>query len=96
MGSGVDPSCVTVVLIIKELETADTPAAVHPTRRIVIIQRSDGCFCYAHQYYYVSRYDGEVISEGWCTLPSDGVYADAETAEVEGRREFAARYEIRY
>lgn len=75
--------------IVKELDTTEVGAGRHSTRRIVVLQREDGWYAYAEQYYFVSKYDGEVIAEGWHTLPADGVYATSQLAEAEGRAAFA-------
>jgi hypothetical protein len=54
----------TNVKIVKELETLEVPDAIHPRRRIVVMQRDDGHFTFAEEYFYVSQYEGEIIAEG--------------------------------
>jgi len=83
--------------IVKELDIAEIPADHFPTRRMVLIQREDGFYTYAEEYYYVSRYDGEIIAEGWATLPTGGsIYENSQAAEAEARREFSGRHGVAY
>ncbi|WP_414086030.1 hypothetical protein [Rhizobium sp. BR 314] len=63
---------------------------------MVILQREDGLYAYAEQYHYVSQYEGEIIAEGWATLPSDGMYATSQIAEIEGRAAFSQRHGVAY
>lgn len=78
--------------VVRELDEVDVGTAIHPRRRIVVLLRSDGHFTVAEQYHYVSEYDGEIVSQGWQTLPLDGIYASAELAEAEA---LAASAELR-
>jgi hypothetical protein len=80
---------VTNVKIVKELDTVEVQDAIHPRRRIVVLQRDDGNFTFAEEYFYVSQYEGEIIAEGWQQLPPNGVYATAAIAESEGQAAFA-------
>ncbi|NTG51697.1 hypothetical protein G6M04_30335 [Agrobacterium rhizogenes] len=82
--------------IVIELDVAEIGAALHPRRRMVILQREDGFYAFAEQYYYVSQYDGEIIAEGWATLPADGIYANCQMAEIQGRAAFSHRHEVTY
>ena len=75
--------------IVKELETVEIPDAIHPRRRIVVLQRDDGLFTFAEEYYSVSEHDGEIFAEGWARLPPNGIHATAAIAEFEGRAIFA-------
>lgn len=75
--------------IIKVLEEVRISSTLHPRRRIEVLQRDDGCFTFAEQYCYVIQHEGEVIEEGWATLPPTGIYAAAPIAEVEGRAEMS-------
>lgn len=84
------------MLIVKELDIVEIGAAIHPRRRIVILQRKDGFYAYAEQYYFVSQYEGEIISEGWCMLPADGIYANSQIAEIEGRAAFSRWHGMTY
>ncbi|MGA7326423.1 MAG: hypothetical protein WBX25_18535 [Rhodomicrobium sp.] len=80
--------------IVKELETVQIADAIHPRRRIVILQRDDGHFTFAEQYHSVSEDEGDIMSEGWQTLPPNGVYASAAIAESEGRAAFTRWYRL--
>jgi hypothetical protein len=77
------------VKVVKELEPVEVTDAIHPRRRVVVLLREDGNFCFAEEYYYVSTHEGEVIAEGWQQHPPNGIYATAEMAETEGRAAFA-------
>jgi hypothetical protein len=77
------------VKIVKELETVEVQDAIHPRRRIVVLQRDDGLFTFAEEYFYVSKHDGEIIAEGWQQLPPNGIHESAAIAEAEGRAAFA-------
>lgn len=80
--------------VVKELEPVEVTGAIHPRRRLVVLQRDDGHFAVAEEYYYVSEYEGEVIAEGWQQHPARGLYATAEIAEKEGRADFNRRYSL--
>ncbi|TQN63015.1 hypothetical protein FLX27_05490 [Agrobacterium tumefaciens] len=80
--------------VVQELEVVEVSYALHPTRRVVILQRKDGFYSYAEQYYYVSEDDGGVVGEGWCTLPAEGIYADLHVAVFEGRTAFVRQHGI--
>ena len=71
--------------IVRELEAVETGSTGHPRRRIVIVQRNDGWFALAEQYYYISRFEGMIVAEGWATLPPDGLFEDVAIAEAEAR-----------
>jgi hypothetical protein len=75
--------------IVKELETVVVADTTHPRRRIVILQRDDSNYSFAEQYFFASRYEGEIIKEGWQTLQPSGIYRTAAIAETEGRAAFA-------
>ena len=53
------------------------------SRRLVIVQRSDGIFSIAEEYYYISEDNGEVISEGWSRLPAEGLFETFDLARKE-------------
>lgn len=74
--------------VVKELEIVEVASALHPRRRFVVLQRDDGNYSFALQYFFVSQYEGEIIQQGWATLPPDGIYASADVAEFEGRTAF--------
>ncbi len=80
--------------VVQELEIVEVSHALHPTRRVVILQRKDGFYSWAEQYYYVSEDDGDVVAEGWCTLPAEGIYADLRAAVFEGRAAFSRQHGI--
>jgi hypothetical protein len=77
------------VKVVRQLEAVDVGDAIHPRRRIVVLERDDGNFTFAEEYYYVSEYEGEVIAEGWQQHPSNGIYETVDIAEREGRAAFA-------
>ncbi|KPN64650.1 hypothetical protein SAMN04488527_1696 [Aliiroseovarius crassostreae] len=63
------------------------PLSAHPQRRYVVVERQDGNFSIAEQYYYQSSdEDGRIYAEGWASLRPQGIYADATSAESEARR----------
>src|SRR5207244_4853803 len=43
----------TNVKVVKELEIVEVPHAIHPRRRIVVLQRDDAHFTFAEEYFYV-------------------------------------------
>jgi hypothetical protein len=69
--------------IVRELKEVEINSTPHPRRRIVVLRREDGCFTVAEQYHYASEYGGEIVAEGWQTLPPNGLYASLELAEAE-------------
>jgi hypothetical protein len=75
--------------VVKELEPMDTASTAHPRRRVVVLEREDGHFLFAEEYFYISEFEGEIISEGWHRLPPNGLYATADIAEAEGLAAFA-------
>lgn len=78
--------------IVKTLGTIEDPTALHPRRRVVVLRRADGHYTYAEQYHFVSEHEGEVVAEGWATLPATGIYATAAIAEQEARAAFPRWY----
>jgi hypothetical protein len=89
MGFIVDRRGDTGLHVIKQPGEVRTASALHPRRRIVWLQRNDGNFAFAEQYHSVSRHEGDLMAEGWATLPPIGLYASAEIAEAEGRAEMS-------
>lgn len=81
--------------VVKELDAIDVGDATHRRRRIVVLQRDDGHFAFAEEYYYVNEYEGEIVAEGWAQHPSEGLYATAEIAEQEGLAAFVTRHRLR-
>lgn len=82
--------------VVKELEAVEIAANSKGLRRIIVIERDDGFYTYAEQYHYVSEYDGEIISQGWHTVPHDGIYESSEVAETEGRAAFGRWHRVAY
>lgn len=70
--------------VVKELPDVEVSGSLHPRRRVVIIQRNDGNFSLVEQYYYLSEFDGTIISEGWASLTALGIYASVMLAEEAG------------
>ncbi|WP_173485088.1 MULTISPECIES: hypothetical protein [unclassified Aliiroseovarius] len=64
------------------------PLSAYPRRRYAVVERTDGNFSIAEQYFYQSSdEDGRIYAEGWTSLrPHQGIYADAASAEQEARR----------
>ena len=71
--------------VVKELDEVEVASEFHPRRRLVVLMREDGNFTFAEQYRFTNVYEGEVVAEGWATLPPNGIYATAERAEAEGQ-----------
>lgn len=69
----------------RALDAVEVASATNPRRRLVILLRKDGHFCFAEQYHYSTCYDGKVIAEGWQTLSPNGIFETAAIAEAEGR-----------
>lgn len=78
--------------VVKELNEVKIESALHQRRRGIVLLRDDGNYAVAEQYYYISKYEGEIVAEGWATLPSFGIYATATIAEAEGRVALARRW----
>ena len=58
--------------------------AIHPKRRLNIVARDSGGFGIVEQYYYRTEdEDGTILAEGWGSLGSFGIFADADLAEQE-------------
>ena len=80
---------------VKVLETIQVVSAVTgqpQQRRVAILQRNDGHFCFAEEYFYTSEHEGEIIAEGWHQLPPEGIFSNAEIAESEARLAFLQRH----
>lgn len=76
---------IATVEIVRELDEVQASSALHPRRRMVVMRRDDGHYTVAEQYYYINKWEGRLIAEGWATLRPQGVYATAEAAEAEAR-----------
>ena len=73
-----------VVKVSEAIEIVSITTGKPQQRRVVILQRDDGHFTFAEEYFYKSEYEGEIIAEGWQQLSSGGIFASAEIAETEG------------
>jgi hypothetical protein len=83
--------------VVKTLEVIDVVCAVtgkRRQRRVAILQRDDGHFSFAEEYFYTNVWEGEIIAQGWARLPSEGIFANAETTEAEGRARFLQRHKV--
>jgi hypothetical protein len=69
-----------IVKIVASFERCHAP---HKIRRLVVLQREDGYFSFAEEYYYRSEYEGQVAAEGWARLPPEGIYETMEIATTE-------------
>ena len=64
-----------------------SPDVEHSTRRFTIVQRADGNYSIADEYYYRSTdKNGLIYDEGWATLSPNGIFASTAIAEQEIRR----------
>lgn len=70
--------------IVSIVTTFEDATSLHPSRRLVVVQRRDALYSYAIQYFYFSEFEGELTSEGWVTLPAEGIYPTTEMAASEG------------
>jgi hypothetical protein len=70
---------------VKIIETFERSDALHNRRRLVVLQRKDGFFSFAEEYYYRSEYEGEVVAKGWARLPPEGIFETTEIAAAEAR-----------
>ncbi len=53
--------------------------------RILICQRADGLYVFVEEYWFVSEYEGEIISQGWSKCDTSGLYETANIARREAR-----------
>ena len=68
--------------LIKLLETQDA-------KRRVAIVLANGLYTVEYQYRYRNMSDGQVIAEGWASLPgTPSYYADVQTAEREAHAQY--------
>jgi hypothetical protein len=83
------------MLVMKEGAAADR-AHLRQRRRTATAADRDsattGLSSFTEEYFYISKYEGEIIACGWARLPPEGVYASAAIAEVEGRSRFLQRH----
>ena len=69
--------------VSKILESADQ------TQRVLIVARDDGAFALVVQKRYWNAHEGQVVAEGWASLPASGsIYETIEIAEREARTQF--------
>jgi hypothetical protein len=74
--------------IVKELGAIDVFSGVPgkpQQRRVVILQRDDGHFTFAEEYFYTRDRAGKFTAAGWARLDPQGIFASAEMAEADGR-----------
>jgi len=83
--------------VVKTLQSIQTISVEGKSkeRRIAILQREDGYFTFAEEYYYKSEYEGEIIAEGWARLPNEGIFEAIELAEEAGHLTFVVRHNVR-
>jgi hypothetical protein len=74
-----------VVKIVKMFERKGWP---HELRRLVVLERNDGHFSFAEEYYYRTEYDGKIVAEGWARLPPEGIFETVEIAAAEARSRY--------
>lgn len=73
----------------RRYEIITTWISVNKQERVHIVQRPDGIFQFAHEKWFRSVWEGQLIAEGWMSPSfSNGLFADAEIAEAEARREY--------
>ncbi|MCK1361351.1 hypothetical protein [Bradyrhizobium sp. 199] len=84
-----------LVKALEAIEIASGSTGQPQQRRVTILQRDDGYFTFAEEYFYRSEHEGEVIAEGWQRLPPEGIFESAEMAEAEGRAAALKRHEPR-
>ena len=74
--------------VVKELEAIEflSAGAEKPQHwRIVILQRDDGLFTFAEEYFYTRDRAGKFTAPAWARLDPQGIFASAEMAEADGR-----------
>ena len=81
-----------VVKVLEAIELVSRATGKPQQRRVAILQRDDGHFSFAEEYFYTSEYDGEIIAQGWARLPPEGIFGTAEIAEAEGRSRFLQKH----
>lgn len=79
------------VKVLDPIQTVSSVTGKPQQRRVVILQRNDGHFSFAEEYFYKSEHDGQVVAEGWQQLPPEGIFLNAEIAEEEARRFLQSR-----
>jgi hypothetical protein len=81
-----------LVKVSQAIDTVSAATGKPQQRRVGILQRDDGNFCFAIEYSYTSEYEGKVIAQGWRQLPPEGIFASAEIAETEGQSALFQRH----
>jgi hypothetical protein len=51
----------------------------------MVLQRNDGLFSFAEEYYFRTEHEGAVIAEGWARLAPEGIFETIEIAAAEAR-----------
>ena len=84
-----------LVKVSEAIQAVSVATGKPQQRRVAILQRDDGHFTFAEEYFYKSEYDGKVIAECWARLPAEGIFETAELAWMEGQSTFLQRYKAR-
>jgi hypothetical protein len=82
---------VRVVKTLKTFEVISAATGRPQQRRIVILERDDGFYSFAEEYFYRSTNQGKVLAEGWSPFPPEGIFASADIAEIEAQSTVATR-----
>lgn len=80
-----------VVKVLEAIELVSRATEKPQQRRVAILQRDDGHFSFAEEYFYTSEWEGEIIAQGWQQLPPEGIFGSSEIAEAEGRSRLLQR-----
>lgn len=81
-----------LVMVSEPIQIASVSTGKPQQRRVAILQRDDGHFTFAEEYSYKSEYEGQVIAEGWHRLPAEGIFENAELAEIAGQSALVQRH----
>ena len=69
--------------VVKILQGADQK------RRVLIVERDDGAYTLIVQRYYKNVYEGQLIADGWISVPAwISIYQTVEIAEREATEQF--------
>ena len=69
--------------VVEILEGADRK------RRVLIVERDDGTYTLVVQRYYQNVYEGQLIADGWTSVPTwASIYQTVEIAEREATEQF--------
>ncbi len=81
-----------VVKVLEPIEVISAVTGRRQQRRVAILQRDDGHFSFAEEYFYTSEHEGEILAQGWQQLPPEGIFGSMGTGESEGRSRFLQRH----